>query len=274
MKIITTFAYILIALIMIYLSYHICYHSIQADHYQCKMYEEMKFINRVMDFLNFSDAKKLELQQLKDSYLVHFNQAKYSSWLFIALSLLILAGCLINVLQSLSMDSRLLLVRWIMFISILLLVIGIISPFLRIVMVNEKIRFFPFVLEYRTKSIATTIQHLSTSNFFLCLMIVICSIVIPVFKVLLTYLATHSKHTGIRNNSEFILKIIGKWAMTDVFVVAILLTFLSFDYTKCDLDFGFYYFTAYCILSFSCIFLIKNQSQNEMAIDDDDWDFD
>ncbi|ETR66585.1 MAG: paraquat-inducible protein A [Candidatus Magnetoglobus multicellularis str. Araruama] len=157
-------------------------------------------------------------------------------------------------LHSQSRNSRLLLIRWLMFLSLLLLIIGILSPFLRIVVAKEIKLFGPFVFEYNTKSIATTIRHLSSTNVFLCLLILICSIIIPVFKVVLTYLSTHSSSNGVRTRSEFILKIIGKWAMTDVFVVAILLTFLSMDgknSAQCDLDFGFYFLLhiVYCLFA-------------------------
>ena len=274
MKILSYIANIVLAIILVYLSYHICYHSIKADQYQCQIYEELTIVNRLLNLLNF---EKIEaLKEVKQKQLDHYNQAKIKSWFFIGLSFVLITGCFLYMLHSQSKNRRLVLIRWLMFLSLLLLIIGILSPFLRIVVAKEIKLFGPFVFEYNTKSIATTIRHLSSTNVFLCLLILICSIIIPVFKVVLTYLSTHSSSNGVRTRSEFILKIIGKWAMTDVFVVAILLTFLSMDgknSAQCDLDFGFYFFTAYCLLSFCCIFLIKNQPQLEMD-NDDDWDFD
>ena len=46
--------------------------------------------------------------------------------------------------------------------------------------------------------------------------------------------------------------LIGKWSMADVFVVGVFLAFLATknnEAINAELEIGFYYFTAYCIVS-------------------------
>ncbi len=54
--------------------------------------------------------------------------------------------------------------------------------------------------------------------------------------------------------------IISKWSMADVFVVGVFIAFLSLktnENLSAELRSGFYYFTAYCILSIVAVQLIK-----------------
>lgn len=122
-------------------------------------------------------------------------------------------------------------------------------------------------------SLLQTIQELwQDERLFVAALIFIFSISIPVLKFILLSIAY------IKNNSKleiFIYKFIsqiGKWSMADVFVVAIFLAVLSTNHAetasqqqlalfgfKLDLIIssealsalgdGFYYFTAYCLLS-------------------------
>jgi len=270
-------AYTAAASILIFLCIRICVHANKTDHYQCLMFEEMKIVPQITDAVNdifsslmnaFSsntEEKKDKRDKLIEAYQYHKRKTRIYSLIFIGFSTLLL---LLTVLYLWKMDvdhGKLLLIRWIIFISFLSLIIGIVAPFLKIV-VSKEIGNLPVVFKYNTKSIVSTIVQLSTSNIFLCLLILLCSIVIPVVKLLLTYTSTHGKNIIIMKKSEIILKIIGKWAMTDVFVVAILLSFLSLDgkdSTKCILDYGFYYFTAYCLFSFACMFLINNTKKEQ-----------
>ena len=259
--------YGLIFCVLTILTGQICFHSVKADIYQCQILEKMKPLERIKTLLDFSADHKKELQNLIDDYFYHLKQTKVDSFIMIVLSSLIFGLSLIYDLRVNSDTSRLLFIRWSMLLTLFFLVIGIIAPFLKVIVSKEMGIFGPFVFKYNTKSIATTINHLSKKNIFLCLMIFICSIIIPVCKLFLTYITTHGPNELFKKRSEKILKVIGKWAMTDVFVVAILLTFLSMDgsnATQCTLEWGFYFFSAYCVLSYLITFFIK---KNEYLVE-------
>lgn len=98
------------------------------------------------------------------------------------------------------------------------------------------------------------------------------SICIPVIKFTLVTWAYIKKNTAIERKIHATISQIGKWSMADVFVVAIFLAMLSTNHAETasreslalfgfNIDFiissatlstlgaGFYYFSAYCLLS-------------------------
>lgn len=103
-------------------------------------------------------------------------------------------------------------------------------------------------------------------------LIFVFSVVIPVFKTALVTFAYWKKNTELERKVMNFIASIGKWSMADVFVVAVFLAILSTNHAsteskqqltifafKLDLlvssetlsnaGVGFYYFTAYCLLS-------------------------
>jgi hypothetical protein len=122
-------------------------------------------------------------------------------------------------------------------------------------------------------SLLGTIQELwQDERLFVAGLIFIFSIVIPLIKALLVLSAYLTENIHIeRSIIDFVGKI-GKWSMADVFVVAIFLAILSTDHAETEsqqtlvifgfkLDLiissetlsvvgnGFYFFTAYCLMS-------------------------
>jgi len=73
-----------------------------------------------------------------------------------------------------------------------------------------------------------------------------------VLKILLSLIALELGHTPTRRHSVMLVKAIGRWSMTDVFVVAVLLAFLTADtaqLTDATLGPGLYFFAGYGLLS-------------------------
>ncbi|MFB1016473.1 MAG: paraquat-inducible protein A [Alteromonadaceae bacterium] len=122
-------------------------------------------------------------------------------------------------------------------------------------------------------SLLGTIKELwQDKRLFVAGLIFVFSIGIPVTKSLLVLWAYLTKDIKIEKAIINFVNTIGKWSMADVFVVAIFLAILSTDHAetesrqtlaifgfKLDLIFtsetlsavgnGFYFFTAYCLLS-------------------------
>lgn len=122
-------------------------------------------------------------------------------------------------------------------------------------------------------SLIQTIEELMNDNRVLvAILIFVFSICIPVLKALLVFVAYIKKHTQLERRILNFVAAIGKWSMADVFVVAVFLAILSTNHAetasqeqisiigfKIDLFIssetlsavgeGFYYFTAYCVLS-------------------------
>lgn len=122
-------------------------------------------------------------------------------------------------------------------------------------------------------SLLATIEELwQDDRFLVACMIFAFSVAIPVIKSLLLSLAYYKKHQPIEEKIYTWVGSISKWSMADVFVVAIFLAVLSTNHAETTvphqlslfgfplpiimssetLSFvgnGFYFFTAYCLLS-------------------------
>lgn len=122
-------------------------------------------------------------------------------------------------------------------------------------------------------SLLGTVQELwQDERIFVAILIFAFSVAIPVLKTLLITLAYFIKSTKTAKHIVNFISAIGKWSMADVFVVAIFLAVLSTNHaeteshqrlsifafkidmiisseTLSNIGLGFYYFTAYCLIS-------------------------
>lgn len=122
-------------------------------------------------------------------------------------------------------------------------------------------------------SILTTVEELWHDNRLLvAFLILFFSVFIPILKTLMVSIAYLKKTTQIEKHLVNFVNAIGKWSMADVFVVAVFLAVLSTNQAETQsaqqialfgfkIDFivgsetvsnignGFYFFTAYCLLS-------------------------
>jgi len=104
-----------------------------------------------------------------------------------------------------------------------------------------------------TQSIVQTIRSLvDNNNTIVACLIFIFSIAVPVFKALLILLVLLIKKLKYRPLVYQFVAIISKWSMADVFVVGVFIAFLATQSNPnihASLHAGFYYFTAYCVIS-------------------------
>lgn len=122
-------------------------------------------------------------------------------------------------------------------------------------------------------SILTTVEELWHDNRLLvAFLILFFSVFIPILKTFMVLIAYLKKTTQIEKRLVSFVNAIGKWSMADVFVVAVFLAVLSTNQAETQsaqqitlfgfkIDFivgsetvsnignGFYFFTAYCLLS-------------------------
>ncbi|MBX2847842.1 MAG: paraquat-inducible protein A [Acidiferrobacterales bacterium] len=104
-----------------------------------------------------------------------------------------------------------------------------------------------------TQSIIQTIQTLfQNQNYLVAWLILLFSVVVPLLKIGLLLLVLVVKDFSGRTQVLKFVAAIGKWSMADVFVVSIFMAYLatkSNEAVSATLHSGFYYFTAYCVLS-------------------------
>lgn len=149
-------------------------------------------------------------------------------------------------------------------ISLILLFPGLTMPILSI-HIGAKIPLLGNIsLHDTTQSIISTIQTLfDNNNALVGFLILLFSVMLPIIKAILllsVLLLPRLKH---KTKIYSFVSLISKWSMADVFVVGVFLAFLatrSDDNIHAQLHQGFYYFTAYCIISIIAIQFITLQS--------------
>ena len=122
------------------------------------------------------------------------------------------------------------------------------------------------VLYDQTQSIVQTISSLfQNDNSIVGILILFFSIIIPLLKAAILLLVLSFKQWTGRKLLYQLVAVIGKWSMADVFVVGVFISFLA---TKSDahinavLHPGFFYFTAYCVISIIGIQMVDPTSIN------------
>ena len=153
----------------------------------------------------------------------HETRATGTGWLLLALSAAFLATVLLSVERGRRTRS-VVVIRHLFGVSAVFLLVGLLAPILTVVAHEEIAILGRVVLQYESKGIITTIHKLYlVGNYFLTALLLLFSVLLPVMKIVLSVTALSLDHSRTRRTSVALVKAIGRWSMTDVFVVAILL---------------------------------------------------
>lgn len=179
-------------------------------------------------------------------------RANGTGWLLLGLSAAFLAMVIVTVERGRRTRS-VVVIRHLFGVSAIFLLVGLLAPILTIVAHEEIALLGRVVLQYESKGIITTIHKLYlVDNYFLAALLLLFSVLLPVLKIVLSLAALGLGQTRTRRTSVMLVKAIGRWSMTDVFVVAVLLAFLTADtaqLTDATLGPGLYFFAGYGLLS-------------------------
>lgn len=194
-------------------------------------------------------------EQLADAIDVaqfHEARAAGAGWLLLGLSTAFLAVVVMTEERGRRTKSSA-IIRHLFGISSIFLLVGLLAPILTVVAHEEIALLGRVVLQYESKGIITTIHKLFlVENYFIATLLLLFSVLLPVLKILLSLIALQIEHSPTRRTSVTLVKAIGRWSMTDVFVVAVLLAFLTADtaqLTDATLGPGLYFFAGYGLLS-------------------------
>ncbi len=194
-------------------------------------------------------------EQLADAIEIaqyHEARAAGAGWLLLGLSIAFLAAVIATEEHG-RRSTSVVIIRHLFGVSGVFLLVGLLAPILTIVAGEEIVLLGRVVLQYESKGIITTIHKLYlVKSFFLASLLLLFSVLLPVIKILLSLVALELRHSRTRRTSVLLVKAIGRWSMTDVFVVAVLLAFLTADtaqLTDATLGPGLYFFAGYGLLS-------------------------
>ena len=119
----------------------------------------------------------------------------------------------------------------------------------------------------KTQSIRGTVNELANNNnLFVAALVGLFSIVIPSLKLLLQLLYCCLSASRFKNKLGVVICALSKWSMVDVFVIALIVTYLAGNAHGQSSDLlimhstfgeGFWYFSAYCIFAILASSLIK-----------------
>ncbi|WP_292663309.1 paraquat-inducible protein A [Nitratifractor sp.] len=137
--------------------------------------------------------------------------------------------------------------------ALIALINGLITPILMVV-VHKNVEYLgDVVLSFESKGILGSITKLyHEGNLPIAAVILLFSVVLPMLKTLsLLFVSLYETRPFAAKMVRF-FKHLGKWSMLDVFVVALLLVFLTSrgtDVSRAEAEIGIYFFLAYVILS-------------------------
>jgi paraquat-inducible protein A len=137
-------------------------------------------------------------------------------------------------------------------VATIFLVVGLLAPMLSIVAQREVPILGHVILRYESKAIiGTTLALLHKGNWVIGAALGIFSIILPLLKLLASLIGC-AQQGRLGTICRDIVHYIGKWSLTDVFIVAVLLAFMagdSGDSTNAWIGHGLWFFAAYAVLS-------------------------
>lgn len=151
------------------------------------------------------------------------------------------------------MNKRNIVALALIIISLICLYPGLTKPILNIHIGAQIPLLGEFELFDRTQSVISGIRLLyDFDNNLVATLILLFSVVVPVLKAVILFIVLAFKNWRYRIQAYNFVAVIGKWSMADVFVVGVFLAYLatsSEESIQASIYEGFYYFTAYCIIS-------------------------
>jgi hypothetical protein len=138
-------------------------------------------------------------------------------------------------------------------LAIITLIFGLITPILMVTIHKEVEYIGDIVLSFESKGVIGSIEKLfDGGDIVVALVILLFSVIVPVLKVLSLLFISVFMESQFAHRIVKFFKMIGKWSMVDVFVVAVFLVYLTAnkgDVSRAQVEVGLYFFLAYVIVS-------------------------
>jgi len=238
------------------------YFGIQSYHYS-KSYEQttasiakecdihglaqgkLDSITATISFGLIKNKTKIKLDKLKQEQSINQLYSQKYLYYFIAILTLFL---LISFLCTMTANILLFAIG-----SLISLIYGLINPILMVTIHKEVEYLGDVILSFESKGILGSISKLFESNeYAVGGAILLFSVIIPLSKIVVLIFTLLFRDFKFVHTLINFFKHLGKWSMLDVFVVAILLVYLtsnSAEVSHAQIQIGLYYFLIYVILS-------------------------
>jgi len=213
--------------------------------------------NSTIDFLGNLFKSKGSSNKPLDMKKLYYEKSISSTYSFVIFLCISLLGYFIL--------NKLIFIIYLHLASLIALIYGVLTPVF-LIFVHKDFGFGDITLEFSSNSIISSIDIMfSQDNYFVGSIILLFSIIFPLFKTILSLILnifTQINNLHINKISNKLLSI-SKWSMSDVFVLAIFLVYLSpkkGGFIESELQMGFYLFLTYVILSM-IIFVVSSKKK-------------
>jgi len=193
----------------------------------------------------YKNSKKEELEKLKEKGEFYKKKSqKYA--LYAILSLLgVLSSYLLFSLRAFTFFGAL--------SGLVLLVFGLVTPVMMVTIHKEVEYLGDVVLSFESKGVIGSISKLfETGDTVVAVVILLFSVLIPLLKTLSLLFVSVFMDSRFAHGIVKFFKMIGKWSMVDVFVVATFLVYLTANkgnVSRAEVEVGLYFFLAYVLTS-------------------------
>jgi len=206
---------------------------------------QLKELAETFSFGFYKNDKKKNLEKLRVLGEEHKKKSQEFTLYFMFLLLGILGSYFLLSLRGFTFLGSL--------TSIVTLVFGLISPIMMVTIHKEVEYLGDVVLSFESKGVIGSIYKLfENGDVVIALTILLFSVLIPTVKILsLLFISIFMEDKFAHGIVKF-FKMIGKWSMVDVFVVATFLVYLMVDkgdVSRAEVEVGLYFFLAYVIVS-------------------------
>ena len=137
--------------------------------------------------------------------------------------------------------------------ALVALINGLITPIM-LMIVHKEIEYLgDVILSFESKGILGSISKLyAEHNLTVAIVILLFSVIIPLLKTLSMLFVSLYEYSPFAARVVRFFKHLGKWSMLDVFVVALLLVYMTSnnqDISRAEAEIGLYFFLTYVLLS-------------------------
>ena len=221
------------------------YYKAQTDISKLIKRRFSSILDKITMGMTKKSSKAVDLNMLKAKRIVLKEENKrYTIYLAISATILLLLYFILDI-TTFSLTVAL--------ASLITLLYGIVTPILMIV-IHKYVNYLgDIVLSFESKTIIGTIEHLyHNANYPVAIVILLFSVIVPLLKTVSMIAVIIWKELHIAKKLVALFKHLGKWSMLDVFVVSLLLVYLSAGSSEnsySEIESGLYIFLIYVILS-------------------------
>lgn len=193
----------------------------------------------------YIDERRIMLDGVREKQAKAMVQAKLYTLYFMTLLALLLLSFFLVSLRTFTLFGS--------FAAMVTLVFGLITPILMVTIHTEVEYLGDIVLSFESKGVIGSIDKLfEGGDVIVALVILLFSVIIPGLKVFSLLFVSIFIESAFAHGIVKLFKMIGKWSMVDVFVVAVFLVYLTAnkgDVSRAEVEVGLYFFLAYAIVS-------------------------